>query len=153
MGKKSLHGQGIKGLGRGMENFHRLHSTTIWTKWLFLYTKKVCSTSGLSVDLKQAEQIGPDLENAMGSRRVRFRQAWSSHSSQPCADWEKKTDSKSWSAVMHVSLHGCGPQETGRWCFCLWWGHVRPAADAAAPCWHCLSCPCYYSGGQGVMPC
>jgi len=35
----------------------------------------VCSTSGLSVDLRQAGQIGPDLENAMGSRRVRFRQA------------------------------------------------------------------------------
>lgn len=31
---------GIKGLGQGMENFHRLHSTTIWTKRLFLYTKK-----------------------------------------------------------------------------------------------------------------
>lgn len=35
----------------------------------------VYSTSGLSVDLRQTGQIGPDLENAMGSRRVRFRQA------------------------------------------------------------------------------
>lgn len=42
------------------------------------------------MDLRQAGQIGPDLENAMGSRRVRFRQAWSSHSSQPCVDREKK---------------------------------------------------------------
>lgn len=121
------------------------------------------STSGLSVDLRQTGQIGPDLENAMGSRRVRFRQAWSSQSSQPCAERKRNylvcrlriNDRifllQSWSSVMHASKWGCGPQETGGRCVACGGARVRPGADAAAPRRYCLSCPCYYSGGQGVM--
>lgn len=50
-----------------------------------------CDTSGLSVALVQAGQMGPWREKAMGKRLVLFWQAWSSHTNQPC---EKTHDTR-----------------------------------------------------------